>query len=399
MSAVCNFCGTKYSDPDICILESDFDDVYICEECINNAYECVKDYKLRNSEQLTESELVSPRKIKELLDGSIIGQELAKKRISTAIYNHYRTINNEDIEKANILLVGPTGSGKTAMLRAVSKELNVPLFIEDLSSVTSAGYSGKDATDILNNLLEYCDFDIKKAERAIVLLDEGDKIKSSVSPINNVKDVNGAGAQQSILKLVEGGIFSIEHPSMPNKVINIDTSKILFILAGAFSGIEDIIAKRVDSSKSTNSPFLSLSKDNSNKYNEYINKVKPEDIKEYGFIDELVGRFPVITPLKKLDVKALVEILTESKTSYLKQMQELFSLDNIELVFTEEAIKNIAKKAIEKNTGARGLKSVIEEVIEDAKFECPNSNVYKVIINDDLSTTYKFKKLLISAKQ
>lgn len=384
----CNFCGSVYdTSVDKNILLSSQDDKYlICDSCIEFAYENINE--LKQDKKKNTVIFKSPKDIKELLDKYIIGQELAKRRLSTAIYNHSKVITDKTIEKSNILLIGPTGSGKTAMLKAISKEFNMPLYIEDVSSLTSAGYEGKSASDILKGLLKFTDYDLEKAESAIVLLDEGDKIACNTSDINK-KDVNGKGAQQSILKLVEGATFNID---MNGQNVSINTENIIFILAGAFNGIEDIIAKRQKTKASVNG-FLLPAENISNKYNEYILNVTSEDIKEYGFIEEFIGRFPIITPLQQLTEDDLFNILKSSKNSILEQTINLFKLDDIELVFTDEAIRKIAKKALKHKTGARALRTIIENIVENAKYECPNSNIKKVIIQEDLRCNYILKTL------
>lgn len=397
---VCCFCGKKIETKenedvkidDIMMISQD-EDYAICGQCLKEGYstllEAMKEEEIEIDEDLT------PKNLKDRLDQWIIGQDLAKKRLAIAIYDHYKRIhqpvNIDDdvvIEKSNIILIGSTGSGKTALLKALSKELDLPLLIEDVTTITTTGYQGRNIEDVLSGLLSETNGDVDLAQQGIVLLDEGDKLRKQPDAAGN-RDVKGEGVQQGLLKIVEGGVFDVKYKGMP---IKFDTSNVLFILAGAFEGIEKIIAKRQKEKANikTNGGFLApiASAKDEKGFNDYILDVKHIDLKNYGMMPELLGRFPVITPLQELSVEALVEILTEPKNAIVSQIKKSFGFDNVEIEFTKGALQAIAKKAKERQIGARALRSIIEEIIEDAKFECPGSDIKKVIINDYLQLKY-----------
>lgn len=397
----CCFCGKEIKDDieenikleDIMMISED-EDYSICGQCLKEGYLTLIEALEEESEKL-DLEL-TPKNLKDKLDQWIIGQELAKKRLSIAVYDHYKRIHQDKkpkddviIEKSNIILIGSTGSGKTALLKALSKELELPLLIEDVTTITTTGYQGRNIEDVLSGLLAESNGDLELAQKGIVLLDEGDKLRKQSDANANNRDVKGEGVQQGLLKVVEGGVFNLSYKGMP---VKFDTSNVLFILAGAFEGIEKIIAKRQKEKANikTNGGFLApiqQTKDEKT-FNDYILDVKHIDLKNYGMMSELLGRFPVITPLQELSVEALMKILTEPKNAIVSQIKKSFNFDDIEIEFTQGALKAISKEAIERKIGARALRSIIEEIIEDAKFECPGSNITKVIINDELGLEY-----------
>ena len=395
----CDFCGriipidTTCKDDLVFLGGSGKNQFSICGMCIKNGYEIMQtafstqDLANNNGEEIS----ISPAYLKKKLDEWIIDQELAKKRLSIAIYDHYQRINQPEnadpIEKSNILLVGSTGCGKTAIVKALSKELNLPLYIEDVTSITTAGYQGRNIEDILTGLLDKANGDVELAQKGIILLDEGDKLKRSNNSVGG-RDVKGEGVQQGLLKMTEaeGNTFTVTYKK---KEYTIDTTNILFILAGAFEGIENIISKRLNVSNKTVGGFTgSIASKTKKDYNKIIMEVKPEDLKEFGMMPELLGRFPIITPLQELSEEALIKILTEPKNAIIKQMQKSFDLDNVKLKFDREALVKIAQKAKIRKTGARALRSIVEEVIEDAKYDCPQSDITEVIVKDDLSLEY-----------
>lgn len=394
--AKCDFCGktipTKPKSKDDLSFVNDEEEVRICGSCIIAGYHILNEAKLNNNSDATalNAKTISPKILKAKLDEYIIDQDLAKRRLSIAIYDHYKRINqissDETIEKSNIILVGSTGVGKTAIIKSLANELKLPLYIEDTTTITSAGYHGRNIEDILTGLLDRAKGDVELAQKGIVLLDEGDKLKRNIEN-TSTRDVKGEGVQQGLLKLTEGGSFTVKYK---DNMYTIDTSNILFVLAGAFEGIENIIAKRLNRKEKTVGGFTgSISSKTPINYNEMIMQIKAEDLKEFGMMPELLGRFPIITPLQELSEEALIKILTEPKNAIIKQMIKSFNMDNVTLSFEKGALSKIAKKAKERKTGARALRSIVEEVIEDAKYICPDSNINTVIIKDDLSLEYK----------
>lgn len=395
----CDFCGRKVpTNPkikeDLMFLGGIDDNFSLCGACINNAKEVMSETDLNNPYGVTtkKDEEITPKLLKAKLDEWIIDQEVAKRTLSIAIYDHYKRINqsaesNEQLpmEKSNIILAGATGSGKSGTVKALAKQLNLPLHIDDATTITISGYSGRNVEDMLSRLIAEADGDIELAQKGIILLDEADKLKKATSG-NGGRDVKGEGVQQSILKMAEGGLFSVKYKG---NEYTFDTTNVLFILAGAFDGIEKIIAKRLNSKTKTTGGFTgSIATRTEINYNDMIVQIHPEDLKEYGMMAELLGRFPIITPLQELSEEALVKILTEPKNAIVKQMVKSFALDNIELSFSESALIQIAKQAKERKTGARALRSIVESVIADAKYDCPGTNIAKVIVKDDLSLQY-----------
>lgn len=337
--------------------------------------------------------LMRPDQIKEYLDNYIIGQDKAKRTLSVAVYNHYKRIINQrtncgvEIDKSNIALIGETGCGKTLMVKTIAKLLNVPCYIQDCTKITASGYVGSDVEDCLAGLLRTCDYDIRRAEMGIVILDEGDKISKKDAGPSITRDVSGECVQQSLLKIVEGDIVGVppmggrKHPEQT--LIYINTSNILFILSGAFVGIDKIIQKRLGR-KSIG--FLSDKEGKDIKDDEYINYVSAQDIREFGLIPELVGRFPVITNVNSLDEDSLVKILTEPENSLVKQYTELLAMDDVTLKFTECALKAIAHLAFGLKTGARGLRSIMESVMGDIMYDAPKNakKIKEIVITDEI---------------
>jgi ATP-dependent Clp protease ATP-binding subunit ClpX len=406
----CSFCGRRQDQ--VSRLIAGPDGVFICDECVELCREILEEERDAKPEAPAGLQLLSPKQIYEHINDYVIGQERAKKVLAVAVYNHYKRIlspadaHGVELQKSNIMLIGPTGCGKTLLAQTLAKILNVPFCLADATSLTEAGYVGEDVENILLRLIQVADFDIARAEKGIIYIDEIDKIARKTGDNPSItRDVSGEGVQQALLKIIEGTVANVppqggrKHPHQ--EFLQINTANILFICGGAFDNIEDMVARRIGSKGRVG--FATSDGQHQvreMRIKELLQQVAPEDLLEYGLIPEFIGRLPIVVNVDPLDVEALIQILTQPKDAVLKQYQRLFVMDNVELIFTEDALAAIAEKALERKTGARGLRTIVERILLDVMYEIPSrKDVRKCIVSAETVLMNKSPLLLTQSER